>query len=54
MDDELGESRAEGPVGERKFFGGRQTDVDLGVARSCRLDERLRRVDRGDRFGAGP
>ena len=54
VDDELRESSIERVVRERQLLRGAEPDVDARVACASGLDERLRRIDRGDRLGADP
>ena len=52
MHRELGEDGVEHPIRERQLLRGREADVNAGVARSRRLDERWRWVDGGHGIGA--
>ena len=54
MDDELRKSSIECVVRERQLLRGAEPDVDARVACTGGLDERLRRIDRGDGIGADP
>jgi hypothetical protein len=51
---ELRERGVELSVAERKRLGRRGADVDAGMALAAGRDERLRRIDRGDRRRGDP
>ena len=52
--DELRERRVEAAVRERQLVRRGEVDVDAGIARAGRRDERLGRIDGRDRVGAEP
>ena len=52
MDDELREGSVERVVRERQLLRGAEPNVDARIACAGGLDERLRRIDRGNGIGA--